>query len=82
MHRAAFLRVAHDEPRARAAELARIADLAAAFRVERRAVEHDLAFVASVERVAPMLPPFSNATTWPTSFTGLVAQELRLAFDA
>ena len=46
---AALLRVAHDEFRAGVAhELARVADLAAGFRVERRAIEDDFALVARV----------------------------------
>ncbi len=49
VRRAALLRVAHDEAHVTAAQLARIAHLAAGLGVERGAIEHHLALVAGLQ---------------------------------
>src|SRR5687767_511260 len=80
MHRAALQRVAHEELRNRAPELARIADLAAGFRIERCAVEHDLAFVTRLELVdgRTVLQQRDDPADVRDA---AIAQEVRLAFE-
>ena len=63
------------------AELARVAHLAAGLRVERRAVEHDLAFVAGVQRICTASPPEQRDHLADVG-DAFVAEEARLAFDA